>query len=200
MEKILKEFCDYCQYDKSKIQDFLTFRSSSNKNENQVIIYTDGACSGNGKANSTAGIGVFFDNGECVSQRIEDVINDILPGIYIGNPSNQKAELLAILKALKMSEHFMKQNYSINIKTDSMYCVNVFTKWYKSWENNGWKTSTGRGVLNKEIIEAILKYVKNEDILFSYVPAHREEPVDSEKHKDWYGNKQADSLAVKAIN
>lgn len=199
--ELLKEFCEYYSLSQSKIDEFLKFKSNTNTNTNEIFIYTDGACSNNGKSNARAGIGIYFqDTKECISENIESVISTLIPEVNIKMVSNQKAELLAILKALDLSKERIRNKYIINIKTDSMYCINIFTKWYKTWEKKDWKASTGKEVLNKEIIQKILPYVKNYDINFSYVPAHKTEPNDKTKYNDWFGNMKADELAVKAIN
>ena len=53
----------------------------------------------------------------------------------------------------------------------------------------------------QEIIKKIYKYLKDSklNISFEYVPAHKSEPNDkfSLNYYKWYGNHQADKLAVK---
>ena len=81
-----------------------------------------------------------------------------------------------------------------------MYSINCLTKWYKNWEKNNWKTAQNKPVLNKEIIQEILKYTKVYiNIKFIHVPAHKTKPTDKSKINAWYGNKMADELAVNAI-
>lgn len=75
-----------------------------------INIYTDGGCSKNGSTNAVAGIGVYFENGEYenISKKIE------------GKQTNNRAELTAILEALKTVD--IKND--IVIHTDSEYCIN----------------------------------------------------------------------------
>jgi len=57
-----------------------------------IIVYTDGACSNNGRSNARAGFGVYFgkDDPRNVSEA------------YKGPQTNNVAELLAIIKALSI--------------------------------------------------------------------------------------------------
>lgn len=197
MEQILEDFCKFCSFDNSKINEFLKQKN----NVNSITIYTDGACSCNGKMYAKGGIGIYFsETNECLSENINVTLKQFFPNLKIEKPTNQKAELIAILKAIIASKEYLEKKIQVNIKTDSMYCVNIFTKWYKAWEKNNWKTASGKPVLNKEIIQTILDYTKAFNIKITYVPAHKTQPTDKSKYQDWYGNKKADELAVKAIS
>jgi len=160
-------------------------------------VYSDGACSLNGKINAKAGIGIYIqETKQTISEPIEKVINDLLPNLKNFKHTNNIAELLAILKAISIIDLKNK----INIYSDSIYSIKCLTIWYKKWEVNDWKTAGGKPVLNKEIIQEILKYTKlNNNIKFIYTPAHRVKPIDDSKYHEWYGNKMADELACKSI-
>jgi ribonuclease HI len=162
-------------------------------------IYTDGACKNNGKFNARSGIGIYIqETKEKISEPIENVYKELLPNLIDIKHTNNTAELLAILKAINISEINIKNKININICSDSMYSINCITKWYKSWEVNNWKTSQGKPVLNKEIIQEIIKYLKAySNIKLIYTPAHKEKPTTNIER--WYGNKIADELAVKSI-
>ena len=79
------------------------------------------------------------------------------------------------------------------IKTDSQYSINCVTKWVKTWLKNGWQTSDGRDVSNKEFIEVIYAYTKKYNIYFEHVSAHTDGDDD-----DSIANAVADRLATKA--
>jgi len=66
-------------------------------NPDTIIIYTDGACKNNGSKskNVVAGVGVHFSENNKVT------MNDISSRLSIQNPTNNKAELTAILFALQ---------------------------------------------------------------------------------------------------
>jgi ribonuclease HI len=70
-------------------------------------------------------------------------------GGRISNPTNNRAEMMAIIKSL---EYLRNPTEKIRIYSDSAYVVNCFQqKWYKKWEHNGWKTSTGSDVKNRDL-------------------------------------------------
>ena len=126
---------------------------------NNINIYTDGACINNGKKNAKAGIGIYISDDFTISEKL------------IGLPTNQRAELYAILKALLAIDILNYKN--INIYTDSMYSINCITKWVKGWKKNGWKDSKKKDVKNKDLIDNIDKiYSKYNHIHFNHVEAH----------------------------
>ena len=105
------------------------FKNDVNNNTifNNINIYTDGACINNGKKNAKAGIGIYISDDFTISEKL------------IGLPTNQRAELYAILKELLIIDILNYKN--INIYTDSMYSINCITKWVKGWKKNDWKDS-----------------------------------------------------------
>ncbi|KAF2672447.1 ribonuclease H-like protein, partial [Microthyrium microscopicum] len=142
-------------------------------------IWTDGACRANGTANARAGVGVFFgpnDNRNLAEK---------LPG---ERQTNQRAELTAIKRALDICP----MNQSCFIWSDSKYAIQCVTVWFQAWERNNWKSSKGKAVDNKDIIEEILSRIRDREkckakTQFEWVKGHG----GSEE------NERADKLAVK---
>lgn len=170
----------------------------SNNKTDPIVIYTDGSCVGNGKANAKGGIGIFYNitSLKNTSLSYEDTVKILK--LNIGHPTNNKTELLAVLLALKINDFLLNDNKHIVIKTDSKYVIDSLTKWYHAWLKNDWMNSSNKPVLNKEIIEQIvfiiLKY-KNQ-ISFEHVRAHTVSPsVNSKEFPDWFGNDMADKFA-----
>jgi len=167
-----------------------------------TIVYTDGACSSNGKSNAKAGIGIYIEE---TKQEISKSVNEVSMELLnepVEKPSNNIAELLAILQALNIFQNQIQNKEKIIIKTDSMYSINSVTKWYKNWQKNGWKTAQGKDVLNKNIIKKILEYTKLKNVELKYVKAHAEQPEAKNLFlkKEWFGNMKADQLAKKQTN
>jgi ribonuclease HI len=161
-------------------------------------IFTDGAAQKNGKVDCVCGIGLFS---ECETIKVGMSLMecrakwDWLPKNV--KDSNNVGELLAIYAAIVLSD-----SPDIIIYTDSAYSIGCLTKWYKSWEKNGWKTAKKEQVKNKEIIqEILLEKAKKGSVFFFHVNSHLAEPIDksSEQHKLWYGNYMADKLATGSI-
>ena len=81
-------------------------------------------------------------------------------------PTNQRAELYAILKALTLTDD------DLVIYTDSEYSIKCFTEWINSWKRNGWKSSKGAEVLNQDLIRSIDEILSRRNISFVHVRAH----------------------------
>jgi ribonuclease HI len=100
--------------------------------------------------------------------------------------TNQRAELTAILRALEIAP----STQDVHIYTDSRYSIDCSEKWHKNWEKNGWKTSLGGDVVNKDVIQGILSKKREREELgsatkFTWVKGHNNDP----------GNVAADQLA-----
>lgn len=164
-----------------------------------IKVWTDGSSRGNGKVGAVAGYGVFFGDGDerCVLpslfERPRGYTNKN-PSRNISAPlegtpqTNQRAELTAALRALEI----VPLDKHIEIITDSNYTINCATVWYKSWEKNGWKTSTGKPVMNDDLVKKIRARIdeRTENKVqtnLTWVKGHDENP----------GNVAADRLAVK---
>ncbi|EFZ03312.1 Ribonuclease H domain protein [Metarhizium robertsii ARSEF 23] len=126
----------------------------------QMLIYADGACLNNGQANPKAGWAFVFKPtvGQTpghVSARLENI------GPF-GDPSNQtsnRAELRAVLAALRF-RHWEGEGFkTIVFATDSEYVAEGATHWARTWVRNGWRTSTG-AVRNKDLWEMLLGEVE----------------------------------------
>lgn len=101
----------------------------------KVIIYTDGACSGNPGA---GGWGAIMKYGEHERE---------LSG-YEENTTNNRMELTAALEAMKK----LKERCEIELYSDSAYLVNTFQKgWMEGWKANGWINSSKDEVKNKDL-------------------------------------------------
>ena len=78
------------------------------------------------------------------------------------------------------------------IYTDSSYSIKCVTEWYVKWRQNSWKTSAGKSVENKDLIEDVLAKIEERTALgvrtnFQWIKGHADDP----------GNVAADRLAVK---
>ncbi|XP_008059856.1 ribonuclease H1 isoform X1 [Carlito syrichta] len=138
-----------------------------------VIVYTDGCCSSNGRRRARAGIGVYWGPGHPLNVGIR------LPG----RQTNQRAEIHAACKAIEQAK---AQNISkLVLYTDSMFTINGITNWVQGWKKNGWRTSTGKEVINKEDFVMLEKLTQGMDIQWMHVPGH----------SGFRGNEEADRLA-----
>ncbi|XP_015678779.2 ribonuclease H1 [Protobothrops mucrosquamatus] len=138
-----------------------------------VTVYTDGCCSSNGREAARAGTGVYWgpDHPLNNSERLH------------GRQTNQRAEIHAACKAIEQAK---RQNIrKLAIYTDSKFTINGVTSWIPNWKINGWKTSAGKEVTNREDFERLAKLSEGMDIQWMHVPGHAGFP----------GNEAADRLA-----
>lgn len=140
--------------------------------ENKVVIYTDGACSGNPGAGGWGAVLSYKGNSK---------------EIYGGseNTTNNKMELTAVIEALKS----LKRDCKVEIYTDSQYVKNGITEWINNWKKNNWKTSKKQDVLNKELWQELDSLVQQHKVEWFWVKGHCNIEL----------NEKADELARKGI-
>ncbi|KAI5306691.1 replication factor A protein 2 [Ascosphaera pollenicola] len=143
----------------------------------EVPVYTDGACSGNGRVSGRAGIGVYFGPND---------LRNIAEPLSGTRQTSARAELAAIARALEI----VRRDFNIAVFSDSKYAVNCLTNWYVGWQRNNWKTSDGRPVENKDIIQYILQKIEEREKLSA---STRFEWVRGHNRNKW--NELADKLA-----
>ena len=147
------------------------------------IIYTDGACTNNGQKNPKAGSGIHF------SPKNKIKIEDISQKLNIEKPTNNKAELTAILIALEICDK-NNINEKIIIFTDSQYSIKCITLWYSEWvKKNDFKNKK-----NIDIIKKIYHLYKKLNIHLEYIKAHTNL---QDEHS--LGNEIADRLATNCL-
>ncbi len=155
-----------------------------------IYIFTDGGAKNNGKVNCNAAWAVFFADNDSRNES----------GPILVDPSNQKAELFAIHKALTKVP--VDEKYDIYIVTDSQYSIDCLTKWYKAWQKNGWKTAKKENVKHSVIIKDSLEILNNnKNIKFLHVNSHQVPPADqtSPEYAIWYGNYMVDKMVSEQL-
>jgi ribonuclease HI len=128
----------------------------------EVVVYTDGACSGNpgpgGWAWATAPDGAVSDSG--------------------GEPhsTNQRMEIVAALNAVR---HFRDDPRRLVIVADSTYVVKCFTDgWWRGWIARGWRNSQRQAVANRDLWEPFIELVNTRgNIEFRWVKGHSGDPM-----------------------
>ncbi len=143
----------------------------------KIIIYTDGACRGNGKEDAIGGFGIVLEyNG--VKKEIKKAFR---------NTTNNIMELSAVIEALSM----LKEPCEAMIHSDSAYVVNAINQnWLKGWQKNGWKTSAKEPVKNKELWEKLIKLIAFHNVTFVKVKGHSDNEY----------NNRCDELANEAMD
>ena len=137
-----------------------------------VILYTDGACSGNP---GPGGYGAILKSG---SNRKE------LSGGF-RKTTNNRMELLAVIEGLKA----LKRHCQVELYSDSKYVVDAIEKgWAKRWQANHWKRNKREKAQNIDLWKQLLPLLEEHDVNLHWVKGHA-----SDKE-----NNRADRLAVQA--
>ncbi|MGW7453626.1 ribonuclease H family protein [Streptomyces sp. NPDC054787] len=89
----------------------------------------------------------------------------------LGRATNNIGELTALQRLLEA----LAPGTSVEVRMDSQYAMKAVTQWLAGWKRNGWKTSSGQPVANRELVERIDRLLADRDVTFLYVPAHRED-------------------------
>ena len=113
-----------------------------------IKVYTDGACSGNGKEGAVGGWAF------CVIGENDELIYGE-SGAEV-NTTNNRMEFTAMLSALQWVEKNLNNNF-IEYYTDSALLYNTLTQWIEGWKNNDWKRKTGE-IKNLDLVKQLYKY------------------------------------------
>jgi len=138
----------------------------------KVIIYTDGACSGNP---GVGGWGALLIYGEYKKE------------IFGGEKetTNNRMELTAAIRALQS----LKTPCIAEIHTDSNYLKNGITQWIKNWKANGWRTADKKPVKNIDLWQGLDEAILTHNVHWRWVKGHSGNE----------GNEKADQLANKGV-
>ncbi len=133
-----------------------------------VVIYTDGACSGNP---GPGGWGAILG------------YNGTTKELFGGEAAttNNRMELKAAIEALNA----LKRPCKVEMHVDSQYVKDGITKWIHGWQKNGWKTADKKPVKNVELWQALAEAIKRHQISWHWVKGHAGHPE----------NERADELA-----
>jgi ribonuclease HI len=140
-----------------------------------IIVFTDGACSGNPGRGGWGTI-IVLPEGE-----VEEL------GGKAEETTNNRMELMAAIVGL---ERLAKIPGKVSVYTDSVYVIKGITQWIWGWRQRGWKNSLGEDVANQDLWEQLSRAVgrrASEDrISWHYVRGHIGVP----------GNERVDEIAV----
>lgn len=122
----------------------------------QVIVYTDGACSGNP---GPGGWGAILRYGGVEKE---------LSG-YNRETTNNRMELTAAIKGLEA----LKEPCRVVLYTDSQYLSKAINQgWLKSWKKNDWKKSDKKPVLNVELWKRLDSQLTRHVVTIHWVKGH----------------------------
>ena len=138
-----------------------------------VIVYTDGACSGNPGPGGWAALVIDGDD--------ERVASGAEP-----RTTNQRMELTAAIEGLAA----IPGRRRVRLHSDSAYVVNCFRDgWWERWERGGWVNAGKQPVANRDLWERLLAENRRHDVVWVKVAGHSGEPL----------NERVDALARAAM-
>ena len=128
---------------------------NSNSPQDKIIIYTDGACSGNPGKGGWGAILMFKEHEKKISGGLKET-------------TNNQMEIRAVIESLKI----IKKSSQIIIYTDSKYVMDGITKWINGWKKNGWRTADRKPVKNSELWQELDQEVNRHNIEWRWVKGH----------------------------
>jgi ribonuclease HI len=139
---------------------------------NNIVVYTDGACSGNP---GPGGWGALLKwNG---SEK------ELCGGE--SHTTNNRMELRAAIEALKA----IKNPKKITLYTDSVYLQKGMTEWLEGWKKNQWEKAKKKKIKNLDLWQEL------DDLMHTYTVEWRW----VKGHSGNEGNERADELARRGI-
>lgn len=168
----------------------------------KYYIFTDGSTLGNNftnKSKRSGGVGVYFP--------FDEQYNLSIP--IKKEPSNNKAEIMGILLAIRQFNKYLKclkkiklENIKLVIITDSRFGIDLVTKWMDGWKNKGWRKADGKPPANIDLVMDLDKEIEKVDyvITMKHINSHQSAPSnkESKEYFFWHGNNKADILATTA--
>lgn len=142
----------------------------------EVLLFTDGACSGNPGPGGWAFI-----------------LRDIKTGKELAGSggeresTNNRMEMMAVIKGLES----LKRSCRVKLHSDSKYVLQGLQEWMAGWKRNGWtrkESGKTKPVKNVELWQELDRLVQQHQVSYHHVKGHSGHPE----------NERCDQLAVAA--
>jgi ribonuclease HI len=121
----------------------------------EVIVFTDGACSGNPGPGGWGAILMYGDKRKELNGGEAET-------------TNNRMELMAAIGALEA----LKRPCQVELHTDSKYLQDGISKWIHGWKRNGWKTADKKPVKNAELWQRLDEARKIHKVEWKWVKGH----------------------------
>ena len=138
-----------------------------------VVIYTDGACSGNP---GPGGWGAVMIHGASTKE------------ICGGEPAstNNRMELMAAIRSLEA----LTKPCKVELHTDSTYVMKGISEWIHAWKRRGWRTADNKPVKNEDLWRRLDQARLRHQVDWRWVKGHAGHEL----------NERADGLARQGLN
>jgi ribonuclease HI len=121
----------------------------------KVVIFTDGACSGNPGPGGWGAI-LTMDGTE----------KELSGGE--GNTTNNRMEMMAAIQALEA----LKRPCDVELHTDSQYVQKGITEWISGWKARGWRTASKEPVKNEDLWKRLDEARQRHNVRWFWVKGH----------------------------
>jgi ribonuclease HI len=137
-----------------------------------VVLYTDGACSGNPGPGGWGSVLMYRGHRREMSGGEDQT-------------TNNRMELMAVIKALEA----LKRPCKIKLHTDSTYVMKGMTEWLENWKRRNWRTADKKPVKNVDLWQRLEQAMGRHEVEWRWVRGHS---GDTE-------NERADELARRRV-
>ncbi len=139
----------------------------------RVTISTDGACEPNPGPGGWAALLRYENTERSIFGRDPDT-------------TNNRMELMGAIAGLAQ----LNQPCLVTLRTDSRYVMDGITTWMHNWRRRGWRTSSGKPVLNRDLWLALDAATQPHEITWEWVRGHSGDP----------DNERVDRLASECLS
>lgn len=127
---------------------------------NDIIIYTDGGCSGNPGPGGWACVVIADGVAKQLSGGEKDTTNNRM----------ELSAAIAALSVVKNTPSFAGRSIIVNI--DSQYVKNGITSWIAGWKAKGWKTADKKPVKNQDLWMLLDELNSSFNVEWKWVKGH----------------------------
>ncbi len=138
-----------------------------------VLLFTDGACSGNPGPGGWAYILKHPASGTVRERAGAEP-----------DTTNNRMELIAVIEGLRA----IKAPAVVDVTSDSQYVLKGLEEWLDNWIKRGWRTSDKKPVKNEDLWRILDDLRKRHMLRFHWIRGHSEHPE----------NERCDRMAVEA--
>ena len=139
----------------------------------RVLLFTDGACSGNPGPGGWAFVLRHPASGKEIERAGAEPAT-----------TNNRMELTAVIEGLRE----LSKPSSVDLMSDSQYVLKGLEEWLAGWKRRGWMTASKKPVKNEDLWRILDELAIRHEINFHWIRGHTGHPE----------NERCDELAVQA--
>lgn len=129
-----------------------------------VLLFTDGACSGNPGPGGWAYILKHPASGTVRERSGAEL-----------DTTNNRMELIAVIEGLRA----IKKPSRVDVTSDSQYVLKGLKEWLDQWIARGWKTAAKKPVKNEDLWRDLDGLRRTHEMRFHWIKGHNEHPENS---------------------